>query len=133
MKTQLTFYFLFSFQLIFSQETYTSPFSEHFPSGLVETFERVIKINEEDITIETKVDSLTNDLQVLVVKSYQVNEQDLENHRVFICSSPNGEFPSKVIIPKHREYILVMQPSRIVPGELEAFRLLLDTNENNEK
>ncbi len=61
-----------------------------------------------------------------MIQSFVVNEQDLENYKVFICSSPDGEFPSRVIIPKHRDYILVQQPSKIVVGDLETYRLCFD-------
>lgn len=109
-----------------AQEIYTSPFSEHFPSGIVETFERRIIIKEDNIIIETAIDDSTVDVQTLLIASYELSKNDFENYRIYLCTSQDGKFPYKVIIPKGAEYILIYQPSRLIPGEMEAYRLLMD-------
>lgn len=113
-------------QTAVSQEIYTSPFSEHFSSRIVETFERRIIINEDNITIKTAIDDSSVDVQTLLIESFELNKNDPENFRVYLCTSQDGKFPYKVIIPKDPEYILIYQPSRLIPGEMEAYRLLLD-------
>ena len=109
-----------------AQETYTSPYTQHFPSEIVEPLERVITINERTISIETEIDDSTTDVLVLYITSFKLNEKDPENFRVYNCSSRDGKFHYQVMVPKKPEYILVVQPSSLLPGELKEFRLLLD-------
>lgn len=126
MRTTFTILLFLCFQNLVGQEIYTSPFSEHFPSGIVETFERRIIINEDNITIETAIDYSSVDVQTLLIASFELNKNDPENFRVYLCTSQDGKFPYKVILPKDPEYILIIQPSRLIPGELDGYRLLLD-------
>ena len=126
MKTTIVIILFLCFHNSVGQEIYTSPFSEHFPSGIVETFDRKIIVNEDSFTIETVIDESATDIQLLLIKSFELNQTDPANYRVYHCSSQDGKFPYKVVIPKDPEYILIIQPSRLIPGELEGYRLLLD-------
>lgn len=126
MKTTVIIILFLCFQNLVGQGIYTSPFSEHFPSGIVETLERRIIINEDNITIETTIDDSYVDIQTLLIESFELNKSDLGNFRVYLCTSPDGKFPYKVIIPKDPEYILIYQPSRLIPNEIETYRLLLN-------
>jgi hypothetical protein len=43
----------------------------------------MITIDEKSITLETEVDDSTEDYQTLLIKSFEINENDLENFRVY--------------------------------------------------
>lgn len=47
----------------------------------------MITINERSITLETGVDNSTKEYQTLFIKSAELNEIDVQNFRVYNCTS----------------------------------------------
>jgi hypothetical protein len=108
------------------QQIFYSPYSIHIPTGSSETIYRVIKIDNNQIRIESYAGNGLTDIQIMVIHSKVINIDDYISFTVYQCTSENGVYPSVVIIEEYPSFITVIQPRSINPLDGEEFRLVLE-------
>lgn len=119
--------FLFVVNTSSGQQVFTSPFTQHLPSGQVEEIQRTIMMNDEKIVITTITED-GKDIQTLMV---QEQEQNFDNHGsnvVYSCTSKDGKYPTLFILYNDTDapHITVLQPSIEDPQKQQEIRLLLN-------
>lgn len=108
------------------QQIFYSPYSIHIPTGTTETISRVIKIDNNQIRIESDAVNDLTDIQILVIQSKVINRDDYISFTIYQCTSEDGVYPSVVIIEENPSFITVIQPRSINPLDGEEFRLVLE-------
>ncbi len=125
MKTiLLIILFVFTFNS-WGQKVYKSPYSIHQPTQTVENFPRTITITDAQITIESIVNERMTDIQIMIIRTKEVSYDNNTKSDVYQCTSPDGVYPSTVIIEENPGYITVIQPSQN-EDQLEEYRLMLE-------
>ena len=127
MKKRFFFFVAFLPFISFSQ-SYTSPYTQHFPSGIIEDINRTIIFQESEVQIITKT---PEGKDIYVLKIQQVTSELLKGSAgedtIFYCVTRDGKFPTTIRIPYQEkiEIIDVIEPS--LDGEGERFyRFLVD-------
>lgn len=118
--------FVFVCSFSWGQQILYSPYSIYVPTGTIETISRIIKIDENQIRIESDSGNDLTDVQIIVIQSKEINSSDYINFTVYYCISEDGEYPKPVIIEEYPSFITVIQPMRINPEDGEEYRLVLE-------
>jgi len=118
--------FVFVCNFSWGQKIFYSPYSIHIPTGSTETIYRVIKIDNNQIRIESDAGNGLTDIQIMIIHSKVINTDDYISFTVYQCTSENGVYPSVVIIEEYPSFITVIQPRSINPLDGEEFRLVLE-------
>lgn len=111
----------------FSQ-TFTSPYTQHFPSGMIEDINRTINFQESEVQIITET---SEGKDVYVLKIQQVTSERLKGSAgedtIFYSVTRDGKFPTTIRIPCQDkiEIIDVIEPSPDGEGE-RYYRFLVD-------
>ena len=111
----------------FSQ-TFTSPYTQHFPSGLIEDINRTILFQDSEVHIISDTPE-GKDIYVLKIKEVSSVATGVSAGKdiIFKWVSSDGKFPPTIRIPYQEkiEIIDVIEPS--LDGEGERFyRFLVD-------
>jgi hypothetical protein len=107
------------------QKVYTSPFSVHQTTQIVERIPRTITITDSQITIESIINKRMTDIQIMIIQTKEVSYENNIKSDVYQCTSPDGMYPSTVIIEENPGHITVLQPS-LNEGQMEEYRLMLE-------
>lgn len=127
MKISLSYFIAFMPFLGLSQ-TYTSPYTQHLPSGIIEDINRTITFLESEVQIITETPE-GKDLYVLKIQ--EVTSEILKGSAgediIFHCVTRDGIFPTTIRIPYQEkiEIIDVMEPSLDGEGK-RYYRFLVD-------
>ncbi|UZH56333.1 hypothetical protein JRG66_05570 [Salinimicrobium tongyeongense] len=114
--------------IICVSQTYTSPYTQHLPSGIIEDINRTITFSESEVQIITETPE-GKDLYVLRIQ--QVTSEFLKGSAgedtIFLCVTRDGKFPTTIRIPYQEkiEIIDVIEPSLDGEGE-HYYRFLVD-------
>jgi hypothetical protein len=125
---QIVKYFLLCLFLLvssftWSQTTYTSPFTQSFPSGLIEEITRSITISDEEITIITDT-SEGKDIQSLIIQTRLKND---EGDPIFVCTSKDGRVLTTALLQTNDPPSLdLIQSDPDDPETQLHYRFLLD-------
>jgi len=100
-------------------QTYTSPFTQYFPSGKVEIIDRTIEIDKDNFTIITDTEK-GKDIQKLKI----IEVEKISEGIVYKCTSLDGLMPTIATYYPNNEapYISILQPNTLNT----EIRLLLD-------
>lgn len=128
MRSFITIFFFFTSLTTWSQVTFTSPITQHFPSGELELIERIIKFDGKEFVIESKTPIDTWHVQKWIVKEY--SEMDFPIHGLshfYVCEAVGGLYTTYILIPDVDliEYIEVIQPKQL-HFEGNHYRFLVD-------
>ena len=109
---------------IWSQETYTSPFTFNVDTGIIEKVSRSIVIDDDEIVIITET-SEGKDIQLLVI---QGKEYDELGNQVYYCTSKDGHYKTTAILAKNEgaPYLDIIQPAPGNLKEIQHYKILLD-------
>ena len=108
---------------VWGQTTYTSPFTQVFPSGLIEEISRSITITEKEILIISDTPE-GKDIQSLLIQQKELNEDNLPE---YFCTSQDGLFTTVVVLNLNDPpYLEVFQPLLNEPEMVRHIRFLLD-------
>ena len=102
-------------QLSLGQVTFTSPITQHFPSGELELIERTIKFDGKEFIIETQTMMNTIHTQKWIVKEY--SEMEFPMHGLshfYVCEAVGGLYTTYILIPSKDpiEYLEIVQPQQ---------------------
>jgi len=86
------------------QQILYSPYSIYVPTGTIETISRVIKIDYNQIRIESDAGKGLTDIQIMIIQSKEINSSDYINSTVYNCTSEDGKYPTVVIIEEFSSY-----------------------------
>jgi hypothetical protein len=125
MKTILLIILFSSTFHFWGQKVYTSPFSVHQTTQIVEKIPRTIIITDSQITIESIINERMTDIQIMIIRTKEVSYDNNTKSDVYQCTSPDGVYPSTVIIEENPGYITVIQPS-LIADQMEEYRLMLE-------
>ena len=125
MKTILLIILFVSTFHSWGQKVYTSPFSVHQTTQIVERIPRIITITDLQITIESIINERMTDIQIMIIRTREVSYENNTKSDVYQCTSPDGVYPSTVFIEENPGYITVIQPS-LNEDQLEEYRLMLE-------
>ncbi|WP_156877210.1 hypothetical protein [Salinimicrobium terrae] len=127
MKLSLYCFIAFLPFLGFTQ-TYTSPYTQHFPSGGIEGINRTIIFQESEVQIITETPE-GKDIYVLNIQqvSSELLKESAGEDTIFHCVTRDGKFPATIRIPYQEkiEIIDVIEPSLDGEGE-RYYRFLVD-------
>lgn len=100
-------------------QTYTSPFTQYFPSGQVEIINRTIEIDKENFTIITDTDT-GKDIQMLIIKEVEKFSEGI----IYKCTSLDGVVPTIATYFPNNEapFMSIIQPK----SQYTEIRFLLD-------
>ncbi len=114
--------------LICVSQTYTSPYTQHFPSGVIEEITRTIIIQESDVYITTETPE-GKDIYILKIEEVtsELTEGSAGEDIIFHCATRDGKFPTTIRIPYQEkiEIIEIKEPSPDGEGE-RYYRFLVD-------
>lgn len=107
-----------------SQETYTSPFTQDVDTGIIEDISRSITIRGEEITIITET-SEGKDIQSLMIKGKETTKA---GNTVYFCTSKGGHHKTIAILAENDDapYLDILQPSVSNPEHIQHLRIMLD-------
>lgn len=128
MRLILFVHFLISSLTSWSQVTFTSPITQHFPSGELEIIERILRFDGKEFVIESKTVVNTWHTQKWIVKEYFKMEFPIHGpSHLYVCDSPDGFYTTYILIPDVDpiEYIEVIQPKQL-HFERNHYRSLVD-------
>lgn len=122
------FIFLINSITAWSQVTFTSPITQHFPSGELELIERKISFDGKEFVIESKTPIDTWQVQKWIVKDYSEMEFPIHGlSHFYVCEAIGGLYTTYVLIPSKDpiEYLEIVQP-RQYHFEPNHYRFLVD-------
>ncbi|WP_156879182.1 hypothetical protein [Salinimicrobium xinjiangense] len=108
---------------MWSQTTYTSPYTQHFPSGLIEDINRKIIVSDQEITIISDTPE-GKDIQSLIIQSRLKNE---DGDPIFVCTSKDGRVLTTALLQTNDPPSLDLIQSDPNDPEVQLhYRFLLD-------
>lgn len=128
MRSVIKFLVLIYSLTTWSQVTFTSPITQHFPSGELEIIERNIKFDGKEFIIETKTPVNSWHVQKWLVKEYSEMEFPIHGlSHFYVCEAVGGLFTTYILIPADDpiEYIEIVQPKQY-HFEPNHYRFLID-------
>lgn len=111
----------------YSQTVYTSSYTENLSNQQIESIERIIRVSDKLVTIETKIDSSSTDNQQMRIVEVIRNFDMFGENFTYSLTSLDGVYPSLLIVymgDKINE-IHIIQPLKDGTGN-ERFRFLID-------
>ena len=107
MKLSLYCFIAFLPFLGFTQ-TYTSPYTQHFPSGIIEDINRTIIFQESEVQIITETPE-GKDIYVLKIQqvSSELLKESAGEDTIFHCVTRNGKFPATIRIPYQKKIEII--------------------------
>ena len=117
---RVVFFIVVVFPLISYSQTYTSPYTQHFPSGIIEDINRTITFQESEVQIITETPE-GKDIYVLKIQQFssELLKGSAGKDIIFHCVTRDGNFPTTIRIPYQEkiEFIDVIKPSPDGEGE----------------
>lgn len=114
--------------LLSYSQTYTSPYTQHFPSGIIEEINRTITFQDSEVQIITETLE-GKDIYTLVIQevSSELIEGSGGEELILNCVTTDGKFPTTIKIPYQEKIELIngIEPSPDGEGE-RYFRFLVD-------
>ncbi|SDL83718.1 hypothetical protein SAMN04488034_101798 [Salinimicrobium catena] len=124
----VVYFFILVFPFISYSQTYNSPYTQHFPSGIIEEINRTITIQESEVHIATETPE-GKDIHTLKIQEVtsELTEGSAGKDLIIKCVSKDGKFPTTIRIPYQNkiEIIDVIEPSPDGEGE-RYYRFLVD-------
>ncbi len=113
MRTTLFILFLIFSLTSWSQITFTSPITRHFPSGELELINRTITFDGKEFIIKSPILVNTFHVQKWIIKEHAEIEFPMHGlAHFYVCESIDGMYTTYILIPAVDviEYIEVLQP-----------------------
>lgn len=116
-------FLIFATTFSWSQETFTSPFTQSMDDGTIEAVNRKIVIASELLTIISDTPE-GKDIQSLEI----VKQENNEFGRIFYCTSKDGQFKSiaELVQNDGAPYLNIFYTSQNYSEKKLSFRILLD-------
>lgn len=111
-----------------SQVSFTSPITQHFPTGELELIDRTITFDGKEFVIESKTSAGNWHVQKWIVKEYSEMEFPIHGlSHFYVCEAVGGLYTTYILIPSKDpiEYLEIVQPQQY-HFEPQHLRFLVD-------
>lgn len=101
---------------VIGQVVFSSPITQHFPTGELEVINRTISFDGKEFLIESETSFKAMHVQKWVVKEY--SEMDFPVHGLshfYVCESVDSIYTTYILIPDVNpiEYLEIIQPQQL--------------------